>query len=1461
MDRVSILFCAVIFFSSALWLYGRSVRNVLVRLLDGRHLAAPSAPTSNVFDNKSTTVMNQVGQQTVFGGIHHHANQNETVMLQLLPNARDAAYNSSKNDFRNFCLDGTRRSVQAKIGTWAERRDEQCIFWLKGKAGAGKSTIARTVARDYDKKGRLAASFFFSRDGGDVGRADKFVTTIARQLAYTSGDLRREICKAISEDEDIANKTFTDQWDRLVLGPLSRLQTAGSEPPVVVVIDALDECEANWKTLKFLIQVLTGVNRLSNIHVRILLTSRPDADVRRALANLSDSQCLPYELDLPKEDAQTGWGEVNQDISKFLKAQFDDIRGISEDSTHLPPNWPGDGVISILVKKAEGLFIYAATVSEFIKKNDQWPRDKLLELILGQNEKPWQKGSRDLPAASPFEELDALYLQVLSHSLRGAREGVEQQELLDVFKKIIGSIVVLSEPLSVAALRELLHLHPETVHLRLRHLHSVLYIPSDERSPINILHSSFREFLLSRERYNVKGQLDFWVDEVQANTFLAASSIKLMSAKLQTPDLCGLKRPGTMMIDIKASLVHECIPSELQYACVYWMTHVEKGRFYPSDKSRIEGFLRLHLLCWIEALSLIGKISTGIRILSKLQSLTEDNSKLHSFVQDAQRFLAYNRFMVELSPLQVYYSALLFAPNKSDVRQSFLDRLPQFVTYPPETPDYWGPSTQTLEGHQRSVYDVVFSPTGKLLASLSADNTVRLWDPYTGEPRGVLSGNESSVSDLTFSYDGKVLAFFSASDLYREKDSSGIITLWDSETGQLLFNLEGPRARRPLAFSPTRLLLCSGSSDHSLSLWNPTTGSFHKSLTGHSDAIAVLAFSSKNDLLASGSWDHKVNIWHVEREQLLFTLEAHSELIRDLAFAPDATFLVSVADDGVQIWDVGSGKPREPFVAQPHASCVAISRDHVVAVHDWGRDIRLWDAKTNEYARLKSPAVFGGDAQRVLVYSPAAKGQILLASGSGVNEIFLWDLEARKLHSILEAHSGFIYGLAFSPDGELLASASLDNTVRLWNMKMELPSTSHISRTTDCIIYAMAFATDRKRIAAGSQDGSISIWSLENSEFGRLHKTTSIQKSVGRVNRPVRALAFLPDGNTLACAYGNDIVALWDLTNRKPHFLRPPMSFRSVSLYSCWGQRLSLSPNKQLLAIATDEGTIILWNLQTKRSSGIIKGHDSDSLRTLAFSPDGKYVASGSNMDIQLWAVKTKTCFLRIKIQGCERYEYHEGIYKLYFSTDGMYLETNHGAVSLCCSQPFYKTQMDRLSPLTVKDNWIMYDKEKLLWLPPEYRATCDVVQDNLVALGHVTGNVTVVGINPSQIPKVDSYDSRGMLDGALMMRNPFRGPCAACAHNGRLENCKWVLADHKRGENERQETSGVPLAVAWIQSYEVTPESGWWEKKEKEDSEEHSEDDGEDEVGEDGDGYDEDDNEVDCEDEDEDGVEVENET
>ena len=513
----------------------------------------------------------------------------------------------------------------SKIRAWAERSDGQCIFWLKGVAGAGKSAIARTVARDYDKENRLAASFFFSRDGGDVNRADKFVTTIARQLARTSGDLRHHICKAISDDEDIVSKTLSDQWSQLVLGPLSRLGTACSESSIIIVVDALDECEGNWKTLKFLVQVLTEVNSLSNIRVRVLLTSRPDADVRVALAGLDDVQCLQY--DLLGQDAYTDDVETNEDISKFFRAEFEEIRAISENSTHIPPNWPGDDIIDLLVKKAEGLFIYAATICGFIKSNDHWPRDKLLQVVLVHNEKSTQEEANNLPAASPTKELDALYLQVLNHSLRGAQEGTEREKLLGIFKQIVGSIVTLSEPLSVTALRELLGLDPETVHLRLRHLHSVLHIPSDDTSPINLWHPSFREFLLDRKRHNSKGRQEFWVDEVQAHNNLAARCIELMSITLQKPDLCDLRLPGVAMTDVKESSVNECVPPELRYACVHWVYHIEKGHFGLSSGNKIEEFLRLRLLCWIEVLALTGKISNGVQMLSRLQSLVVSRSK------------------------------------------------------------------------------------------------------------------------------------------------------------------------------------------------------------------------------------------------------------------------------------------------------------------------------------------------------------------------------------------------------------------------------------------------------------------------------------------------------------------------------------------------------------------------------------------------------------------------------------------------------------------------------------------------------------------------------------------------------------------------------------------------------------------------------------------------------------------
>jgi hypothetical protein len=143
-----------------------------------------------------------------------------------------------------LCLPDTRRDVLTQIRKWADGHGVRPIYWLKGMAGTGKSTIALTVAREYYDKGRLGASFFFSRGGGELATTRGFAATIATQLAYISPELRRLISDAVVSNPGIHNLLLYDQWEKLILQPLSQLgRNKFSLPllPLVIVVDALDE--------------------------------------------------------------------------------------------------------------------------------------------------------------------------------------------------------------------------------------------------------------------------------------------------------------------------------------------------------------------------------------------------------------------------------------------------------------------------------------------------------------------------------------------------------------------------------------------------------------------------------------------------------------------------------------------------------------------------------------------------------------------------------------------------------------------------------------------------------------------------------------------------------------------------------------------------------------------------------------------------------------------------------------------------------------------------------------------------------------------------------------------------------------------------------------------------------------------------------------------------------------------
>jgi len=210
--------------------------------------------------------------------------------LNRLPSAADAPFNSYNKQHLPPCLPGTRVDLLQQIYSWADGQDERCIFWLNGLAGTGKSTIARTVARRYFDQKRLGASFFsFSRGGGDVGHAKKFLTSFAVQLARNAPQIQKLISNAILEQNDIAKGQLRDQWRQLVRYPLSRLDSSSSPSLYILIVDALDECDSE-DDIREILELLAEARTLKTVRLRVFLTSRPEIPIRRGFCRIPEAE-------------------------------------------------------------------------------------------------------------------------------------------------------------------------------------------------------------------------------------------------------------------------------------------------------------------------------------------------------------------------------------------------------------------------------------------------------------------------------------------------------------------------------------------------------------------------------------------------------------------------------------------------------------------------------------------------------------------------------------------------------------------------------------------------------------------------------------------------------------------------------------------------------------------------------------------------------------------------------------------------------------------------------------------------------------------------------------------------------------------------------------------------------------------------------------------------------------------
>ena len=475
---------------------------------------------------------------------------------------------------RSECLRGTRTDILRSIVDWKSNRFTERVLWLYGLAGSGKSTIANTISNLFREHGCLGAFLFFNRDTEERSQPSNVIRTIAYQLASFCPRIGTAIAEAIDGMPSIVLSPLRLQFTKLMAEPLSTLPL--TEPPIVVVLDALDEC-GNSEDRRDLLAILT--TNVINLHpsIRILITSRAEFDIRAAF--LTSPHTLAQQLDISSN-------HNFQDILIFLHVRMSEIRSANT-SLRLPPDWPGELSLKMLAQRAAGLFVWAATACRFIDGHD--PRNRLDVLL------------RNSAIVGAEAALNTLYQTAVESA------GLwDDGEFCADFKVIMGTILVAKKPLSANAIDTLLSLQRPARHTILR-LQCVL--TWSETEPIRILHPSFADFISDHLRC---GSFSWHINTSTHNRCFAIICLNYLGRVLRR-NICDLK--------LSFSSVNEVLSDAISYTCLSWMDHIfditdSEGTEFIVDT--LEQFLFQHLLHWLEVMSILNKSRTTVASVHRL---------------------------------------------------------------------------------------------------------------------------------------------------------------------------------------------------------------------------------------------------------------------------------------------------------------------------------------------------------------------------------------------------------------------------------------------------------------------------------------------------------------------------------------------------------------------------------------------------------------------------------------------------------------------------------------------------------------------------------------------------------------------------------------------------------------------------------------------------------------------------
>ncbi|KAF4568456.1 POC1 centriolar protein A [Pleurotus pulmonarius] len=877
---------------------------------------------------------------------------------------------------RPTCHPRTRLDILRTITEWIiDPKSKSRVLFITGLAGAGKSTLATTVANMYAENGRLGAFVFFDRDVKERSDPTNFLRTLAYELSRCDVRIGKGVKGAVDQNSRIAQMQLDAQFRDLIRMPLLQAasdtaegQSLADEGPIVIVIDSLDEC-GNESTRKQLLKVLAKETAKLPKIVRIIITSRSDPDIVGAFAK--EPHIKHHELEVLPNDG---------DISVYIESQFKEI----EEKNYFDEGWPEPDKLRRLVARAGGLFIWASTACRYI---DCYDPDAALE---------------DLLQGEGFHEgLDVLY----SKALKGAGDW-KSPKFRNEFQSIVGTISVAKNPITTTTIDTFLKLKNQSKRFLARFA-SVIHQADNE--PVRILHKSFSDFISSRERC----QDPVWYINVSDHEHRAAvNCIKQMEADFQIP-----RRHFTPAMVFKPAY-----DEAVTYSCSYWIHHViavREGSDRPKLASTVYDFMKVHTMHWLEAMSILSASRSTPSILEQLYQWAMDVGvdDMTSLAYDAYRFATFFAETIAEHPALIRQVALPFVPLESKLYQLFHDHR-ELPTIMGGYQQKWSPSLRVFPILDTSVICVSFSPDMTKVVSTGArfdndapingdeNNCVRCWDVATGT-EAMPSVELEYTSVAQFSSDGAQVWVATG---------QGTIYVLDSGTGDRISTLTWDRwLKRP-------------EDENSPSTSRSPSPSLRSRRSSDAGSCLGSAPISRAPSRPPSSMHHTLSLDSIPRPHSPGTdgSDSAQSSPRATSLPMDPTDPGDLASD----FDIEGGFTRAAFSSDGKW---VIFGDDSGELYVIDREARKQTYSTlNDCSRLEWREVVRMFPS--IVFSP---DNAIFAAGAGDGKIYIWQTESgERLHE-LEGHTEEIILLAFSPQvfspSGLIVRSSRPNETKFWS--------------------------------------------------------------------------------------------------------------------------------------------------------------------------------------------------------------------------------------------------------------------------------------------------------------------------------------------------------------------------------------------------------------------------------------------